>query len=144
MTAPARSPAPDAGAAPIPHLMLIDDERLDRMLYGRVIERSGLVGETHSFALAEDALDFLRRPDRPQIDAILLDINMPRMTGFDFLDTAVAEFGSSFARVVVVMLTTSMAPQDRERAGRYQAVKDFLNKPLTIEQLRHISGLLES
>lgn len=121
-------------------LMLIDDNNVDQMLYKRVIDRSGLVHHLEQFVDARMALQKLREGLKP--DAILLDINMPGMNGFDFLENAIAEFGDDFS-VVVVMLTTSMNPDDSSRAARYSVVKDYLSKPLKTEQLIKISRLIK-
>ena len=67
---------------------------------------------------------------------------MPRMNGFEFLDAATAEFGNDFTRVAVIMLTTSISDADRQQAGRYDVVKDYINKPLAMEHLRNIDALL--
>lgn len=123
-------------------LLLIDDNELDQMLYKRIIERSGLVDQTLSFYYAEEALAFLERDRDFRVDVILLDINMPRMDGFEFLQAATERLGENFAKAVVVMLTTSLDPKDVERANSFSAVKDFLNKPLTAEHLKQISRLL--
>ena len=124
-------------------LMMIDDSEIDQRLFRRLIERSGLVRETIGFNMAEDALDYLAREDRKPVDAILLDINMPRMNGFEFLDAARARFGENFARMIVVMLTTSLADRDVERAASSGLVDDFFNKPLTREHLDYLCAVLD-
>lgn len=128
------------GTPPIKTLMLIDDESFDQKLYQRVIARSGLVGEVLSYLYADTALAYLQSPGRKAVDVILLDINMPRMNGFEFLDAAVHSLGPSFARVVVVMLTTSLDPRDRDRAAAYPVVRRFIPKPLTVEHLHQIAA----
>ena len=77
----------------------------------------------------------------PAPNLILLDINMPKLDGFEFLDAASKALGADFA-VVVVMLTTSLNPADRDRAKQYAAIKEYLNKPLTVDLLAQISALL--
>ena len=123
-------------------VMLIDDEYIDQMMYTRLIERTGLVEKIISHTYAEEALAFLKSPDSPRPDVIFLDINMPRMNGFEFLETAVVELGPDFAEMIVVMLTTSLNPSDREHAERYAVVKDFISKPLTEEHLQKIAKTL--
>ena len=126
----------------IPRLLLIDDNDIDQMMYKRIIKRSGLVGETISYLYADEALEFLKSDDCPHIDAVLLDVMMPRMDGFEFLEAVNAELGDSFKSIVVVMLTTSLNPDDRARAAKFDTVRDFLNKPLTIQHLEHIAEML--
>ena len=127
---------------PIQTLMVIDDNKVDQMLYERIIRRSGLVGSVESFYYAQDALEFLSDPNHLPIDLILLDINMPLMSGFEFLDEATRRFGTRFASIIVVMLTTSLSSEDKERAASFEAVKAFYNKPLTVEHLAEISELI--
>ncbi len=121
---------------------MIDDEPVDQWLYRRTIEQSGLVEELHQFTSGQDALDFLEARPGDSIDAILLDVRMPEMNGFEFLDAATAQLGDRFAAVVVIMLTTSLDPKDRARAEQLELVKDYLNKPLTSEGLTRVVELI--
>ena len=122
--------------------MLIDDEEIDRRLYKRVIDRSGLVQEVMTFPYADDALAHLKANPDLKIDVIFLDINMPRMNGFEFLEAATAEFGAEFARIVVAMLTTSLSPEDQERARAFDVVKAYINKPLTEDHVAEVDALM--
>ena len=133
----------DAQNPPISAALLIDDEQVDQILYKMVIDESGLVQSLMSFRYAQEALDYLQKPDRPEIDVIFLDINMPRMTGFEFLEAATVALGDSFAKIVVVMLTTSMNPDDEERARKFPVVKEYIHKPLQKEHLDRVVQLLE-
>lgn len=126
----------------ISNVMLVDDEEFDQMIYKRVLERSGIVENIHPFFYAEDALSFLKSTERPQIDVIFLDINMPRMSGFEFLEIAKSELDADFADAVIVMLTTSLDPSDQARAARYEIVRDFINKPLTVEHVKNVQSLI--
>ncbi len=131
-----------SGTGMIHRLMLIDDNAIDQKMYQRIIARSGRVDEVVTCLSAIEALDYLSDPNHPKIDVILLDINMPRLDGFQFLEEATARFGNDFAKLVVVMLTTSLDPRDAERARGFPVVRDFLNKPLTTGHLDQIVGYL--
>lgn len=128
---------------PIPVAMIIDDELFDQRMYKRTIERSGLVEELLCFYAADHAIEHLSTHHDLVVDAIFLDINMPRMNGFEFLDQAIARFGPKFAKVCIVMLTTSLDPRDMERAQQFDVVKDFLNKPLAADHIAHVAELVQ-
>ena len=131
----------DAAEKVIGTLMMIDDNAIDQMLYKRIVKRSGVAEKVISFNLAEDALAHLQANLDNLPDMILLDINMPRMDGFEFLEAANHTFGAQFS-VVVVMLTTSLDPRDMERARSFDAVKRYIDKPLTVEQLNDLRTLV--
>ena len=65
--------------------MSIDDELIDQKLVRRILERSAMVGEVLTYQMAVDALAHLRQFDTPPVEVIFLDINMPRMSGFESL-----------------------------------------------------------
>ena len=127
---------------PIGSVMLIDDSEIDQMISKRLIERSGMVGQFIGFLSAEAALEHLKNTDLPAVDAILLDVKMPRMDGWEFLEAATSELGESFARIVVMMLTTSLDPRDQERAQQFSVVKDYCNKPLLQDYLERLAVIL--
>jgi len=131
-----------SGPQKIRRLMMIDDDSIDHKLCRRLVERSGLVEDFVGFLSAEKALAYLRDETQPTVDVILLDINMPRMGGFDFLEAATAQLGEGFAKIVVVMLTTSLDPKDEERAKSFSIVKEFCHKPLLVQHLEKIHALV--
>lgn len=122
-------------------VMVIDDEEIDQMLYKHILNRSGIVQNVISFLSAEEALEYLIRNKDDKIDAIFLDINMPCMTGFQFLEAATEELGTKFVAMVVVMLTTSLNPKDRAKADDFEVVKDYINKPLTNDDIHRVARL---
>ncbi len=127
---------------PIKLALLIDDEEIDQRQYKRVLKRSDLVEDVLAFTYADEAFEYLKCHRELNVDVIFLDINIPRMNGFEFLEVATAEFGDTFAKVVVAMLTTSLNPDDRARAESFAVVREFINKPLTVEDVANISTLI--
>lgn len=124
--------------------MTIDDDDGDQMLYNRIMKRSGLIENILAFQMAEDALDYLKSESGNPIDVIFLDINMPRMNGFEFLERATAELGPEFAKCVVIMLTTSLNPEDEAQARKFYVVKEYLNKPLKLEHISMVASLMQN
>lgn len=124
-------------------VMIIDDEEIDQRQYKRLLTRSEMTRDIIQFTYADEALEWLERTPEAKIDLILLDVNIPRMNGFEFLD-AIGERFPEKPLAVIIMLTTSLDPTDRDRAFSYKPVRGFFSKPLTREQLDEAVLLLEA
>lgn len=120
-------------------IMLIDDSEADNFFHGLLLERSGLALRVKVFEWAEQALAWFADNPRHDVDLVLLDINMPRMDGFEFLDRfhQLADEHQGDARIC--MLSSSPLDQERERAMGYPRVTDFIVKPLEDETLPQLS-----
>ncbi len=113
-----------------PRVMMVDDNDSD-LLYTRVtLQRCGEPCEVMAFERAQDALAHLRSTPAHGVQLILLDINMPVMDGFAFLDAFEALTPEQRGGAVVAMLSSSSDPADRSRAQGYSSVADYLTKPL--------------
>ena len=128
----------------IENLMLIDDDETDQMIYKRIVDRSGVVGNLIQMNAADIALEYLRSAECPPIDAIILDLRMPRMDGFEFLNALESESVMNKVQVVIVMLTTSLDPQDEARAKSHPLVADFWHKPLEAGNIVELCKLLDA
>jgi CheY-like chemotaxis protein len=127
---------------PIKSLVLIDDNEFDLSLYRRLASRSGAAETIHTFNDAGTALDYLRKGGNA--DAIVLDINMPGINGFEFLDVLSQELVDDIPPLIVVMLTTSRNDADRTRAAMFPIVKEYICKPPTTETFWQIAQLIRS
>lgn len=125
-------------------LVLIDDDNVYLMLCQRTIERSGKFKDILTFNYADEALVYIEKHIDEKIDLIFLDINMPRMNGFEFLAQATEKFNSQFRAKVVIMLTTSTNIDDIEKAKKFPNVKGYMTKPLTDERLKCAVELIQS
>lgn len=121
-------------------ILLIDDSEPD-LLYSRIVlERAGVARELLSFESAREALSWLRAPDGPGADLILLDINMPGMNGFEFLEAYERQPLARHAPAVV-MLTSSPDPSDRRRAEGFRSVRGYVTKPLDAAAAARLADL---
>lgn len=122
-------------------VMLIDDNESDNFFHELTIENSNCAKKIISFDLAQNALTYLKNieePDYIQPDIIFLDLNMPRMNGWEFLEVYEKLDDAIKSRMVIIMLTTSLNLDDRERAKQFSAIKEYRNKPLTEEYMEEL------
>lgn len=115
-------------------ILLIDDDHVSNFINQRIIQRSGVSSEVVVCKSARGGLEFLDsllQADTPGPEMILLDINMPIMDGFGFLDEF-NKYPESFTHgIKIAMLTSSLNESDKLRSLEYQCVIDFINKPLS-------------
>lgn len=111
-------------------VIMIDDNEDDLLFTRIVFERSGADVNLKQFTSAQEALEFFKTTELPRPALVLLDINMPGMSGFDFLEAYEALPVDMRNSVVVVMLTSSIDDRDKERAVKFASVKGFVSKPL--------------
>lgn len=119
---------------------LVDDNPADNFIHQRVFERSGINADVVAYDNALRALEALRDPREPRPDLVLLDLNMPHMSGWEFLEPFVGVLEELQEDVLLIVLTTSDNPADRNRALAHPVVADFYIKPLTDEALTEIAG----
>jgi CheY-like chemotaxis protein len=121
-------------------VLLVDDNPSDNLLHRIVLDRAGVLDEDAIWEChdGQEALEFLtqsqqERPERFPPTLILLDINMPRMNGFEFLERLRDSVSADWDSVIIVILTSSSWSGDRERAMGNALVDGFAEKPLTVE-----------
>lgn len=119
---------------------LVDDSDVDNYFHTIVSEKSGVVDRIVANTCPESALEGLKNKPLQEGEFIFLDINMPRMSGFEFLDELSRYPSIEVLPPFVVMVSTSSNPKDKERAHSYSIVKDYLTKPLTAEFLISLSS----
>jgi len=119
---------------------LIDDDVVVKILMVKILRKIGFEGIIHEFDDGKKALDKIQMLDSGLptggINLILLDINMPEMNGWGFLDriTLLPEIWKE--KQFITMITSSIDNTDKIKAFGYQEVKDFIQKPVSIPLLK--------
>lgn len=116
-----------------PKVFIIDDDPGVLFLHEIIVKESKLNLNPKSFNDARKALDYIVSLDEIGLKfLIFLDINMPKMSGWDFLDALTVSIRLS--DIKVVMVTSSLSKVDREKTSDYPFVIDFWEKPMEESQ----------
>jgi CheY-like chemotaxis protein len=129
----------------IKNLFLVDDDEIFTFLTKRTIEETQLVDQIKIFSNGQDALEFLEKAAGNKEllpEVILLDINMPILDGWGFLEEFILLQPSIGKRITIYVVSTSISPFDLERAKNVSGVSDFIIKPITKTGLINILGSL--
>jgi CheY-like chemotaxis protein len=122
-------------------VMLIDDNEIDNLINQKMIEAASIAENIYTHTGAKSAIEFLRNMEKLEVadkvlpDVIFLDIDMPLMDGFQFLDEFEKLTNVAKKKCKIVMLTSSINPQDFNRSKKYENVRLYLNKPLSHDSI---------
>jgi len=115
-------------------VLLVDDDKTMNFLSQLVLKEMDAAEEVRVALDGQAACELIETDDCP--DVIFLDIRMPRMDGFEFLE--ILSTKGKCKDVKVVMLTSSTRPEDQQKAFAYENVVEYFEKPLTEESVRKV------
>ena len=119
--------------------MLVDDSPDDNFFHEREIKKANLAHIVITKGSAKKALEYLASKEEPRSELIFLDINMPGMNGWEFLEEYNRFDSELHSDVIIIMLTTSDNLDDLARAKNWAIVSDYITKPLTRAMMKEIA-----
>ena len=123
------------------NVLLIDDSESDNFYHQRKIKKMGISDNIHTCFSGQEALNYLKSElegTHPQPTLIFLDINMPGMNGWEFLEEYEKLELAQKGEVVLTMLSNSIDDRDQEKAENYNTVRGYYSKPLSEDGLESI------
>lgn len=131
-------------------ILFIDDDPITLMLCKMVIKKASFSNEIATAKNGEEALQYfntLNQPDsnnefKKQPQLIFLDLNMPVMGGWEFLDSFSTSDYADYNKTKVIILSSTIDPEDLEKSKKYPMVIDFLSKPISKEMLEYVKGII--
>lgn len=135
-------------------ILCIDDDAIAIMLCKKVITKFEFAKEIVVAKNGLEALDYFReisnsfeiedKAKNSDLGLIFLDLNMPIMGGWEFLDNYTSHEYNGFNKTPVIILSSTIDPSDVARAKKYPIVMDFLSKPITFEMLEYLKSKISS
>ena len=121
-------------------VLVVDDDEIFVFLHSLLVQENGISSDPIGFENGKTAFDYLNSQDS-LIDhyLILLDINMPEMNAWQFLDSIQDKPYAD--RVLVVIVTSSVDLEDYEKAAEYPQIIKYLEKPLDHKACKQIKSM---
>ena len=129
-------------------ILCVDDDAITLMLCKMVIKKALFTNEIITATNGEEALNYIKTlkeadsngtlKKEPQL--IFLDLNMPVMGGWEFLESFSSSEYSEYNHIKVIILSSTVDPNDLENSKKYPMVIDFLSKPISKEMLEYVKN----
>ena len=120
-------------------ICVIDDDQIYQLIIKKVVEHTGDFDSICFYNDGIEAFEDFKSLEKSLPEIILLDINMPKMDGWQFLDNLKVYRPNFHQKTIIYIVTSSIAHSDRDKAKSYEEVSGFLSKPLSVEKLKEIA-----
>ena len=127
-------------------VICVDDDPIALLLSKLVISKANFASQIITCMNGEEAMQYLEKPETIEENTnseqpllILLDLNMPVMDGWEFLEQFSTKLQETYSKTKIILLSSSIDPNDIKKSKDFSMVVDFLPKPLTKEMLVVIS-----
>jgi CheY-like chemotaxis protein len=123
------------------YVMLVDDDDVTLMICKLRLKKSQFCEDVISYENGSDAIQYfedqMALPPEKRLapELIFLDINMPVMNGWEFIETFEEKYQQAFPKTKIKILSSSVDPKDEERANTNKRILGFITKPLTNDNL---------
>ncbi len=124
-------------------IWVVDDDAIYQIIVNKIIQRSEIFSAISSFKNGKDAIDTLQNSlDNNELlpDLILLDINMPVMDGWEFMEEMGFLKSQINKQINIYIVSSSIAIEDKNKSKTYPDILGYLSKPITTDDLRMIAS----
>lgn len=122
--------------------VIVDDDPVITFIHESIVVKSQLSSKPQVAFNGKEAMNLIENNiDKETVYLLLLDINMPVMNGWQFLE--LVKLSPYSQQIIVVLVTSSVDNADRKKAKQYEHVIDFIEKPMSIEICNKIKTMPE-
>lgn len=122
----------------LPHILVIDDDEIFIFLTRKMLQSSGMVESISVCRSAMEAIEFLHNTEKEWPNLILLDLNMPEMNGWEFLQHYQSMTCNIKNPPKLYVVSSSIAENDTQRAKNIKGVDGYIAKPLSNEGIKQV------